>query len=122
MDEKHRTVKQLAIIVDSGCETDGKLWGKVCVYLKLLLLSDSPPRKPIWKRYRFEGNPSEYLVRDLQRLGFCADNLDQVLDAVYELPGIVVRVSLSNQDGASFVYLNDYFGRENPEKYCINEL
>lgn len=117
MERKDR-FRRMAIITESACwEGSGDEDGKTVFNLVMVYIAGEASGKELDKRYVFKENPPEYLCRDLLRMGYVVQTVDQLKDIAGQLVGAVVRVSLA-QDGDTFrVYIDDYFGRDDPSKY-----
>lgn len=117
MDKKERD-RRLAIIAESACwDGVGNEDGKTILNLVMVCTAGAERGQEIEKRYVFQGSPPEYLCRDLLKMGYMVQSLEQLKDIAGQLVGIVIRVSLAQDGGTSRVYIDDYFGRDNPKKY-----
>ena len=115
--EKER-VYRMAIISKADCyDGVGNRMGKTILYLALVYIAGAERGTEFEKRYEFEGNPPEFLRRDMLRLGFRVETPEQLKKTAGQLPGIIVRVSLLQSGDTLRIYIDDYFGRDDPKKY-----
>lgn len=116
--EKKEYVRRMAIIANAECyDGVGNLQGKTTLLLELIETTGAKRGQVLEKRYTFEGSPPDYLCRDMLRLGYVAESLEKLKEITKQLIGIVVRVSLTQDGDALNVYIDDYYGRDNPTKY-----
>lgn len=110
--------RRMAIITESACWAgSGNEDGKTVLNLVMICISGAQRGQELDKRYVFASDPPEYLRRDLLKMGFRVESTERLKDIAGQFVGIIIRVSLA-QDGDTFrVYIDDYFGRDNPQKY-----
>lgn len=119
--EKKERVRRMAIIAESACyDGVGNQEGKTILNLVLVYTAGAERGQEAERRYEFEGDPPEFLRRDMLRLGFLVNTAEQLKDAANQLVGIIVRVSLVQDSDTLRVYIDDYFGRDDPKKYAVN--
>lgn len=115
--DKNR-VRKMAIISDAECwDGTGERTGKT-IFEVLLIVTNGPDFGDVLiSQYMFEGDLPDYLRRMLLKLGCVVNTAEGLKRIAAELTGIVVKVSLVMDGDISHVYIDDYFGRDDPEKY-----
>ncbi len=119
--EKKEHTRRMAIITESAC-WDGarEEEGKTVFNLVMICTSGEDSGKEFEKRYVFREDPPEFLRHDLLLMGYIVQSVSDLKEMADQLVGVIVRVSLV-KDGDTFrVYIDDYFGRDNPKKYKVN--
>ncbi|MCI1965870.1 MAG: hypothetical protein LKJ17_07040 [Oscillospiraceae bacterium] len=116
--EKKDRIRKMAIVAEADCwDGVGNKEGKTILELLLIVTAGEDRGDVINRQYVFEGDPPDYICRDLLRMGYLVHTVEDLKKAADELVGMVVRVSLV-RDGDTFrVFIDDYFGRDDPEKY-----
>ncbi len=116
--EEKKYVRRMAIIAEAACyDGVGNLQGKTFLTLQMIYTAGAERGQVVDKQYVFEGNPPDYLRRDLLRLGYMVDSTEKLMEITEQLIGVVVRVSLTQDGDTLHVYIDDYYGRDNPKKY-----
>lgn len=116
--DQSERARRMAIITESYCfDGVGNQYGKTILILVMVYTSGAERGEEIEKRYEFEGNPPEYLKREMLRIGFRVEQTEQLKKVVDQLVGFIVRVSLLQSGDTLRVYIDDYFGRDDPKKY-----
>ncbi len=119
MDDKKYNHK-MVIITESDCRDGvGNEMGKTVLTLRMVFTAGDDRGKEITKICAFEGDPPEFLRREMLRLGFLVSSASRLKKIAPQLSGILARVSLAQDGGTSRVYIDDYFGRDNPVKYAV---
>lgn len=120
MDKKDRN-RGMAIITESAC-WDGVRdeEGKTVLNLVMVCIAGGERGKEIERRYVFKDDPPEYVRHDMLLLGYRTDTVEALKKIAGQLVGVVVRVSLVKDGGTLRVYIDDYFGRDDPKKYPVN--
>lgn len=120
MDKKERT-KRMAIIAESTCwDGSGEEDGKTVFNLMMICIAGDERGQKLDKRYVFKETLPDYLCRDLLCMGYMLKSIEQLKDIAGQLVGVVIRVSLVQDSDTLRVYIDDYFGRDNPKKYAVN--
>lgn len=120
MDKSDR-IRKMAIIADADCyDGAGNQAGKTILRITMLYASGEDRGEELEKRYECEAPFPEYLQKDLLRLGFRVNSCEQLKAIARQLVGIIVRVSLVRNGDTFRVYIDDYFGRGDPQKFKIN--
>ena len=114
--EKRDRARLMAIITEVVClnGVDFKE-GEYTFELIMVITSGDRQGEEIDKRYEFSNNPPDYLRRDLLRLGFLIQTGEELAAISDQLVGMIVRLSLDGD--TSRIYIEDYFGRDDPKKY-----
>lgn len=116
--EKKDHMRRMAIISEAACyDGVGNQQGKTFLTLQMIYTAGAERGRVIDKRYTFEGDPPNYLCMDMLRLGFMVDSMEKLKEITEQLIGVVVRVSLTQDGDTLHVYIDDYYGRDNPKKY-----
>lgn len=68
----------------------------------------------------FEEKFPDSLCKDMLRMGFMVRSFEDIESITGQLVGIVVRVSLAQDGDTLRIYVDDYFGRDDPKKYAVN--
>jgi|GEM_PF-2694319 len=119
--EKRDRIRRMAIITESGCWRGvGRDEGKSTLFFEMVYISGAAKGETIEKRYVFEGNLPDPLCRDMLRMGFMVRSFEDIESITEQLVGIVVRVSLVQDGDTLRIYIDDYFGRDDPKKYAVN--
>lgn len=116
--EKWDRIRLMAIIAGSvWWDGVGAKEGDHTFELVMIVTAGERRGEEIDKRYIFRDDPPDFLCRDLLRLGLLVRTAEDLQAAAKQLIGIVVRVSLAEDGDTSRVYIDDYFGRDDPKKY-----
>ncbi|WP_141826037.1 hypothetical protein [Clostridium sp. KNHs216] len=119
--EKRDRIRRMAIITESGCwKGVGRDEGKSTLFFEMVYISGSEKGKAIEKRYVFEEGLPDSLCKDMLRMGFMVKSFEDIESIAGLLVGIVVRVSLVQDGDTLRIYVDDYFGRDDPKKYAVN--
>lgn len=120
MDKSDR-IRKMAIIVNADCyDGTGNQDGKTILRIDMLYASGEEKGQELEKRYECEPPFPDFLQRDMLRLGFRVDSFEKLKTVAKQLRGIIVRVSLVPNGGTFRVFIDDYFGRGDPEKFKVN--
>ena len=103
--------RQLAIITNACCENIAH--GKWSFCITMRLLSGVDKGKIIQKWYPYGDELPDYLRRDLLRLSCPASSPRELPGLKDKLRGVIARIAL---DGKGKIYINDYFGRGDPNR------
>ena len=111
-------IRVMAIVTESFCrEGVGSKAGEHTFEVIMIVTSGERRGEEIDKRYTFLDDPPDYLRRDMLRLGFLIRTADELASIPKRLVGMILRVSLVKDGDASHVYIEDYFGQDDPKKY-----
>lgn len=119
MDKKRD--RRMMIVRESAC-WDGYGPEEGCMVLNLVLvgMSGLGVGEELDKRYVYKASPPDCLRKDLLSMGYNVQTTDELRSIAGELVGAIVRVSVvkgDEEDAAEKVYIEDYFGRDDPSKY-----
>lgn len=120
MDKKDRS-REMVIITESACwDGSGSEEGKTIFNLVMVCIAGIDKGKELDKRYVLKDELPEYLQQDMLRLGYRVNTVKKLEEISEQLTGVVVRVSLMKDGDTLLVYIDDYFGRDDPKKYAAN--
>lgn len=116
--EKRDRVRKMVIVTEADCyDGIGSDIGRTIFELVLKVTAGEEKGDEVIKKYVFERDLPDYLRHDLLRLGYLIHSVEDLQRISRELVGMVLRVSLVKDGDALRVYLDDYFGRDDPKKY-----
>lgn len=116
--DKREYTHRMAIITSAGCFS-GNRCGTTVLMLAMVCISGEARGMEIEKNYEIEDALPDYLKRDILRLGYRVETVEDLKEITESLEGIIVKVSLVGDGDALRVYIDDYFGRDNPKKYMV---
>lgn len=117
MTDKTRERKMM-IVREAGCwDGYGKEEGCTIFNLVMVSMADSDAGKETDRRYVFKEELPDYLRRDLLVMGYNTPSVQELRGILDDMVGIVVRVSLVSDGDTHKAYIEDYFGRDDPQKY-----
>lgn len=117
MEKRDRARKMVIVTEAEFYDGVGKDVGRTIFELALTVTAGEGKGDEIVKKYVFDGALPDYLRRDLLRLGYLINSIEDLQRIAGKLIGMVLRVSLVKDGDALRVYLDDYFGRDDPKKY-----